>query len=91
MQSYLSCATNTSAHPDYYVEWYWKLGPYLLYGVGKTITTVLMYELIIAQSPDKMKGFVLGVTLAGHGITALIAIEILTQINFTLCSNLPFY
>ena len=66
VQSYLSCAlTNTTlANPDYYVEWYWKLGPFLLYGVGNTISTVMLYELIIAQSPDKMKGFVLGVVMA---------------------------
>ena len=89
VQSYLSCAKNsTLVRPDYYVEWYWKLGPYFLYGVGKTITTVLLYELIIAQSPDKMKGFVLGVMLAGRGMAVLIADEILSQINFTLCSNL---
>ena len=70
VQSYLSCTTNTSlTHPlDYYVEWYWKLGPYLLYGVEYTIISVLMYELIIAQSPDKMKGFVLGIMIASNGI-----------------------
>ena len=28
VQSYLSCTTNASvAYPEYYVEWYWKLGP----------------------------------------------------------------
>ena len=70
------------------MEWYWKLGPYLLYGVGKTIIIVLLYELIIAQSPDKMKGFVLGVMLVSRGITVYVAGEILNQINFTLCSNL---
>ena len=89
VQSYLSCATNsTLVRPDYYVKWYWKLGPYLLYGVGNTITTVLLYELIIAQSPDKMKGFVLGVMLVSRGMTILISAEILTKINFTWCSNL---
>ena len=89
VQSYLSCATNTTlVRPDYYVEWYWKLGPYLLYGVGNTISTVMLFELIIAQSPDKMKGLVLGVMLVCRGMTILIAAEILTKINFTLCSNL---
>ena len=90
VQSYLSCTTNTTlAHPpDEHVEWYWKLGPYLIYGVGNTITTVLLYELIIAQSPDKMKGFVLGVMLACLGITVFVAAEIFTQVNFTLCSQL---
>ena len=86
VQSYLSCATNTTS--VHYVKWYWKVGPYLLYGVGMTIIIVLLYELVIAQSPDKMKGFVLGVMLVSHGITVFVAGEILNHINFTLCSNL---
>ena len=89
VQSYLSCVKNTSLpYPDNYVEWYWKLGPYLLYGVGNTIITVLLYELIIAQSPDKMKGFVLGVMLASRGISIMIAAELLFHLNYTLCSHL---
>ena len=91
VQSYLSCTANTTlAHPpDEYVEWYWKLGPYLIYGVGRTITTVLLYELIIAQSPDKMKGFVFGVILAGHGITLFISSEFQNpHFRYTLCCHL---
>ena len=90
VQSYLFCSINTTlAHPpDEYVEWYWKLGPYLLYGVGSTMTTVLLYEFIIAQSPDKMKGFVFGVLLASHSITEFIALEIQNQVNYTICSGL---
>ena len=62
VESNLSYIVNaTLPHsPDYR---YWKLAPYPLYDVGCTIAKVLMYELIIAQSPDKMKGFVLGVML----------------------------
>ena len=95
VQSYLSCTTNTSlTHPlDYYVEWYWKLGPYLLYGVEspelniQLFHAVLMYELIIAQSPDKMKGLVLGIMIASNGISIIITNELLGQ---TLCSNYFF-
>ena len=36
----------------------WKLVTFLFYGVGETLTSVLLVEFIIAQSPDKMKGFV---------------------------------
>ena len=90
VQSYLSCTTNTSsAHSDFNMQWYWMLGPYFLYGVGKSITSVLLYELIIAQSPDKMKGLVLGVMLAGRGIAVFVAAEIQKQIKYTLCSHLP--
>ena len=90
VQSYLSCTANTTLpySPDFYVEWYWKLGPYLLYGVGRTVTTVLLYEVIIAQSPDKMKGFVLGVTLVGCGVNNFISVEIMNHVDYTLCSHL---
>ena len=85
VQSYLSCTTNTTL--THAVEWYWKLGPYLLYGVGRTITTVLLYVFIIAQSPDKMKGFIFGIMLASNNVTEFIALEISGQINNTLCSH----
>ena len=91
VQRYLSCTANTTlAHPpDYYVEWYWKLGPYLLYGVGHTIITVLLYEFIIAQSPDKIKGFVFGIMLVSRDITAFIASEFHnSHFHYTLCSHL---
>ena len=93
MQSYLSCTKNTSlpiSQPDNFVKWYWKLGPYFLYGVGRTIISVLMNELIIAQSPDKMKGFVFGILLASREVTIFTAFEITSQINYTLCSHLSF-
>ena len=45
--------------PDHLVEWNWKLSPYLFHGLGHTITIVLLYELIIAQSLDKMKGLII--------------------------------
>ena len=90
VQSYLSCTTNTTLPylPDFYVEWYWKLGPYLIYGVGRTMITVLLYELVIAQSPDKVKGFVLGVMLVSQGITVFIGSEIVNHFRYTLCSHL---
>ena len=86
VQSYLSCTTNTTL--DYYhdyIEWYWKLGPYLFCGVGGTITLVLLKELIIAQSPDKMKGFVLGIMIASISANALVSGEIMA---LTLCSQI---
>ena len=90
VQSYLSCTANTTLpySSQYPVEWYWKLGPYLLYGVGHTITTVLLYVLVIAQSPDKVKGFVLGVMLVSQGVTVFIGSEIVNHVNYTLCSHL---
>ena len=45
------------------VEWYWKIGPLTLYGVGQAIVHIVLYEFIITQSPVKMKGFVIGLNL----------------------------
>ena len=57
------------------------------YGIGKTIFDVLLLELIIAQSPDKMKGLVMGIMLAFRGSVSLISRES-THFNFTLCFDL---
>ena len=61
VQRYLSCTAlaPNAANPGDHVEWYWKLGPTILYGIGKIIITVLLFEFIIAQSPDKMKGLII--------------------------------
>ena len=65
IQRYLSCTAlaANATNPGNNAEWYWKLGPYILYGIGNTISDVLIFEFIIAQSPDKMKGFAIGVKL----------------------------
>ena len=70
VQRYLSCtalAPNATV-PDSYTKWYWKIVPGVLYNIGDTISKVLLFEFVIAQSPDKMKGLVLGVMQAFNGI-----------------------
>ena len=85
---YLSCqALNDSLRPDSRVDWYWKIAPFLLGGTGKTILYVLHLQFIIAQSPDKMKGLVIGTMLACRGIVLLIIIKVL-KFHFTLCCDL---
>ena len=87
---YLSCtalAANVT-HPDSYVEWYWKLGPCILYSVGYTISYVLLLEFLIAQSPDKMKGLVFGVMLACNSIL-IFTRSFMINLEFTLCFDLP--
>ena len=46
-----------------------------------------MLEFLIAQSPDNMKGFVLGLTLAFDGVVYLILVEA-NQLLVTLCYDL---
>ena len=67
-QRYLSCVSldqvNASVQqiPGDNVQWYWKL-VLILYGVGQATVHMVLHEFIIAQSPDKMKGFVIGLHL----------------------------
>ena len=90
IQRYLSCtALNMTTHPpDSHVEWYWKLGPFLLYRIGFTISTFLILEFIVAQSPDKMKGLVFGLQLAFDSIVNS-AYFFRVKVKFTLCYDLP--
>ena len=89
LQRYISCtalAPNGTNQSDHF-KWYWKVGPLMLYGIGKTVSVVFLLEFIIAQSPDKMKGFVMGIMLAFRGIVALVFPEFL-QLKFSLCYGL---
>ena len=62
LQRYLSCTAlaDNATRPVIMWSGTGNFDPFFLYGIGKTISDVLVYELIIAQSPDKMKGFVFG-------------------------------
>ena len=83
-QKYISCGTfNTTIRPGNYVEWYWKVGPYLVYGIGSTIVIVLFLEFMISQSPDKMKGLVIGISIPFSFVVPL-----LLELIFTLCHDI---
>ena len=90
VQRYLSCTAqaDNATNLGNQMEWYWKLYPYVLYGIGKTIAVILVYQLIIAQSPDKMKGLVIGILVAFRGIVVLASIQY-PQLMYTLCWDLP--
>ena len=83
---YVTCAELPSQpfFPDFYVKWYWKLVPFILYGIGRTIVMVVFYQFLIAQSPEKMKGFTFGMVIAIQGTVYLI-IVISSHKAFTLC------
>ena len=87
VQRYLSCTAlaPNATNPGDHLEWYRKLGPCILYGVGKTIINLLFFEIIVAQSPDKMKGLVMGIALAFRGIVTLITVK---DSQFTLCYDM---
>ena len=85
VQEYLSCSSPNATDPGDQVEWYWKLVPWILYSSGSAITAVIFLEIIIAQSPDKMKGFVMGIVVFSHGFVFLITVKLMW---FTLCLGL---
>ena len=85
VQKYISCGTfNTTIRPVNYVEWYWKVGPCLLYRIAVIIVIVLTIEFMISQSPDKMKGLVIGISIPFAFIVPLL----LELINFTFCQDI---
>ena len=86
-QRYISCTVlaDNATNPGDYMEWYWKLSPSFLYSFGSTIAGVLILEFLIAQSPEKMKGFVIGIMIACRGFVLIIRIAFK---QFTLCYDL---
>ena len=86
-QKYLSCRNYTVVYLDDYFAWYLSLGPYLIYGFGRTIVTVLPNVIIIAQSPDKMKGLVFGISFSFDVISNYF-FEQLYRIVSTLCHDI---
>ena len=87
LQQYLTCTLNATANSNYAIKWYLELGQYLLVGVAKTIFMTSLNVLIIAQSPDRMKGFVFSVSLAFLGINQYAAF-IMGPLQPTLCYDL---
>ena len=85
VQEYISCVKhNTTMQSESYVEWYWKVAPYLLYGVAGTVFIVLFLEFIISQSPERMKGLVIGISIPFLYVAHLF-IEL---IDSTLCHDI---
>ena len=89
LQRYVSCKelAHNATKPGSYMNWYWKIDSYILYGVGKTIGNVLLFEITIAQSPDKMKGLVIGIMLGFNGVAHLFVLSFY-KIAYTLCYDL---
>ena len=83
----LSCTSVSESNPDSLVPWYWKLAPCIMYSIGRTMTEVLLVQFVIAQSPDKMKGLVIGILITSRGIFFLIIKET-SHFEFTLCYDI---
>ena len=87
---YLSCGVIiTAIWPVKYAEWYWRLCPSFVWGIGKTIAYIILLEYVVAHSPEKRKGLVFVILLGCRGIISLIFLMI-THLNFSLCFDLLF-
>ena len=76
IQDYISCTElgfngSNATSPGNYEMGYWKIGPFILYGIGKAASSVLLLEFIFAQSPERMKGLVIGLLIAFRTILLL--------------------
>ena len=71
LEGYVNCTGNLSNNVIIHVGWYWGIIPIVLYCSGTSIGSLLLFEFIIAQAPQKMKGFVIGMSLAIYGFNAL--------------------
>ena len=89
LTNYLTCtALNTTETPDVFLEWYWKLVPLILNRVGVVLASILLFEFAIAQSPDKMKGFVIGMIFAIGIISKAIETILEAFLVYTLCYDI---
>ena len=86
LTEYLTCTTITI--PVTELPWYWRVFPLLMYCFGRALLFIVLLEFAIAQSPEKMKGFVLGIYLLFDGISGCIG-EIMEIWSNTLCYTIP--
>ena len=84
LEGYLNCTGNTDI---VHIGWYWSIIPVVLYCSGTTMASLLLLEFIIAQAPQKMKGFVIGMSLAISGLNGVT--YALCFNACTLCCHLP--
>ena len=87
LEGYVNCTGNLSNDIIIHIEWYWSIIPVVLYCIGTTMASVLLLEFIIAQAPQKMKGFVISMSLVISGFNGLN--YGLATYGGTLCYCLP--
>ena len=69
--TYVTCK-KVSFPPDLLLEWYWEVIPLVPFVIGNAIANMVLLELVIAQSPDKIKGLAFGLSLAFSAISRFI-------------------
>ena len=85
---YVTCK-EASIPPDLLMEWYWEVIPLVPFVIGNAIANMVLLELVIAQSPDKMKGLTFGLSLAFDQISRFIVTALVNAFQYTMCYDLP--
>ena len=90
VQRYISCTRtlNSTKIACDNIALYWKIPPFILFEVGKTMSQVLLLEWIIAQSPDKMKGFVIGTKILISAFVPSFFLSVIIHFTYTLCYDM---
>ena len=87
---------NTTTHDSIQVPLYWMPVIELLNGIGITVTIMYGIEFVMAQTPNRMRGIMMGVLIAMIGwstigstiLTSIIHIFKISTQNYTLYSSL---
>ena len=89
---YLSCGVlNITSPPTVNLEWYWSVPPSLTFCIGRALVLTLVLEFCIAQSPDKMKGLVIGAQLAFTAVGQLVEALLETFLKPFICLELTTF
>ena len=90
VQRYISCTRilNSTKIAGDNIALYWKIPPFILFEVGKTMTQLLLLEWIIAQSPDKMKGFVIGTKILISAFVPSALLSVIMNLTYTICYDM---
>ena len=90
VQRYISCTRilNSTTIAGDNIALYWKIPPFILFEVGKTMSQVLLLEWIIAQSRDKMKGFVIGANILVSALVPSFLLSVIMNLTYTLCYDM---
>ena len=75
------CMFNTSSTHTLPIPLYWLLITYTVYGIGFVVVTFSFLEFIVAQTPNRMRAFMVGLWITGFGVA----------INVSKLLELPFH
>ena len=85
-----TCMFNTMSIPIS-INYYWVTIPLVVKAIGSNVLSLFSLQFIIAQSPQEMKGFLIGLLYGLDGIFKLIGINLYRLFLFNQTSGCGFY